>query len=170
MRIAAVWLATIMGCMGLFSQESPEEAFRCEGTSEDDPVKIEPYRQLPGTTVLVCLDEAGKPDGSHLERWGSSVAAEGSWKDGLKHGQWVTWRRDGAFQSSATWRDGKEEGPLLVASEDGLLLEIEMKDGSAQSLIVSPEAKPMPEWDGERRVLGERYAQPLPIDDTPQKP
>lgn len=166
MRILAVWMGAVVGCMGVRSPDAartPKESiFSCEsGTQTTDPERTERYRLLPGTDVMLCLDAQGIPDGSHVERWGDITAAEGTWKGGKRDGVWTTWRSDGAFQSSATFEEGIERGLIVTVGSDGLLTEIEMDNGIAISIRTKGEASPMPEWESGARVLGTRYTTPL---------
>lgn len=119
-------------------------------------------RWWEGTEVHGCSD-GQRPDGPHLERWpGGGVATEGAWSAGLRDGPWTHWRPDGAFHSRVDWRQGRPEGDRIEVGRDGRLVRIRMVDGAAVGFEVLPAGTPMPEWEGDRRVEGARYAEPAP--------
>lgn len=165
MRTMLTWMMAIAGCAGLFSPGDDRGVmggFLCEGEQVSDPTQVAPHRLFPQTDVLICLDASGMPQGSHIERLGESTLAEGIWRDGRREGVWTIWRPDGAFYSSTTWKNGKEHGPLVVASEDGVLVEIEMEEGAAISFQTNTTGRPMPEWEAGEKVSGTKYTRRTP--------
>jgi len=114
-----------------------------------------------GLLVHTCNDTAGVRTGPHVGlRTDGSVAMEGAWQAGERHGAWTEWTADGAFRSLTTYASGIAEGPRREVGPDGRVLQLDMAGGEAVRMQVLPAQTPMPQWADGQRGEGLRHAGP----------
>lgn len=102
------------------------------------------------------------------ERWpGGAPRSEGRTEGGRREGTWTAWREDGAFASRTDWVGGVQHGLRQEVGADGRIVELVLERGVVVSFRTLPAGTPMPEWDGDRRVSGARYASPPEVTTTP---
>ncbi len=74
-------------------------------------------------SFFFCLAEDGIR-GQGLSRWVGEVEkrpgnVQGTFRNGKKHGPWVTYHPDGEIESKGTFKNGKKDGPSARHYENG---------------------------------------------------
>jgi hypothetical protein len=105
------------------------------------------------------------------------LLGSGSFRKGLKHGQWQTWRPDGSLASASRWRRGRQRGPMMLYDANSQPLPA---PAAASSQAVATSTVPakthwwqLSHWRTQRPATppGPKTAEPTaPAADAPAKP